>query len=148
MTPVILDAGLILRFVARRYDVSVELLRGRRRSRDLVAPRHAAIWLAKRLLPSRSLPQLANVFNRDHTTIMHAIRSIDDRRSWDDGLAAELLTMEAEIRAMAPIPSEDQEAALRLAGHISDHLTRMVNHFAARDPVGFLAAVGRVFEER
>ncbi len=64
MNGVLLDAGMILRFVSHRYRVPVEAVRGRRRSADLVRPRWVAMWLARRLLPSRSLAELGLVFNR------------------------------------------------------------------------------------
>ena len=48
-----------------------------RRSRPLARPRQMAMYLAKKLT-SRSLPEIGRKFsNRDHTTVIHAVKTID-----------------------------------------------------------------------
>ena len=48
-----------------------------RRSRPLARPRQMAMYLAKKLT-SRSLPEIGREFsNRDHTTVIHAVKTID-----------------------------------------------------------------------
>ena len=48
-----------------------------RRSRYLVRPRQTAIYLAK-ILTSKSLPEIGRTFsNRDHTTVIHSVKTID-----------------------------------------------------------------------
>lgn len=67
----------ILRVVSRHYGVSRGDLLSQRRHRSVVWPRQIGMYLAKRLT-SRSLPEIGRRFgNRDHTTVLHAIRKID-----------------------------------------------------------------------
>ena len=48
-----------------------------RRSRPLARPRQIAMYLAKKLT-TRSLPEIGRKFaNRDHTTVIHAVKTID-----------------------------------------------------------------------
>ena len=57
-----------------------------RRSRYLVRPRQTAIYLAK-LLTSKSLPEIGRAFsNRDHTTVIHSVKTIERMRQEDKEL--------------------------------------------------------------
>lgn len=62
--------------VAERHRVCLRDLLSRRRSRSLALPRHLAIWLARHITPC-SLPEIGRAFDRDHTTVMHAIARVD-----------------------------------------------------------------------
>ena len=67
----------ILRIVSRHYAVSKQDILSERRHRSVVRPRQVGMYLAKHLT-SRSLPEIGRRFgNRDHTTVLHAIRKID-----------------------------------------------------------------------
>ncbi len=67
----------ILRVVIRNYGVSKQDLLSQRRHRSVVVPRQIAMYLAKQLT-SRSLPEIGRRFgNRDHTTVLHAVRKIE-----------------------------------------------------------------------
>lgn len=66
----------IQRRVAEFFGVSVEELRGKRRHRTIVLPRHLAMYLARELTEA-SLPEIGRSFGgRDHTTILHALEKI------------------------------------------------------------------------
>lgn len=66
----------ILRIVSRHYGVSRTDLLSERRHRSVVLPRQVGMYLAKQLT-ARSLPEIGRRFgNRDHTTVLHAIRKI------------------------------------------------------------------------
>ncbi|MCB8829719.1 chromosomal replication initiator protein DnaA, partial [Escherichia coli] len=68
----------IQRIVARHYNVSKQDLLSNRRTRTIVKPRQIAMYLAKMLTP-RSLPEIGRRFGgRDHTTVLHAVRKIED----------------------------------------------------------------------
>jgi chromosomal replication initiator protein len=64
-----------------------------RRARAVARPRQVAMYLAKQLTP-RSLPEIGRKFgNRDHTTVMHAIRRIDELRAVDAVLNEDVETL-------------------------------------------------------
>ncbi len=80
----------IQRIVARHYNVSKTELLSNRRTRTIVKPRQIAMYLAKIMTP-RSLPEIGRRFGgRDHTTVLHAVRKIEDLAGNDNGLAQEL----------------------------------------------------------
>ncbi|MFT4359532.1 chromosomal replication initiator protein DnaA, partial [Bartonella bacilliformis] len=80
----------IQRTVARHYNVSKQDLLSNRRTRTIVKPRQVAMYLAKMLTP-RSLPEIGRRFGgRDHTTVLHAVRKIEDLVCDDQTLAKEL----------------------------------------------------------
>ena len=80
----------IQRIVARHYNVSKTELLSNRRTRTIVKPRQIAMYLAKVLTP-RSLPEIGRRFGgRDHTTVLHAVRKIEELISGDKGLADEI----------------------------------------------------------
>ncbi len=62
--------------VAAEYHTSPNALIGISRIKELVLPRHIAIYLIYKYL-DLSLPKLATIFNRDHTTILYAYRKIE-----------------------------------------------------------------------
>ena len=54
-----------------------------RRSRSIARPRQIAMYLAKQLT-QRSLPEIGRKFGgRDHTTVMHAVKKVDELRAAD-----------------------------------------------------------------
>ncbi|WP_332065320.1 chromosomal replication initiator protein DnaA [Bartonella sp. CB189] len=80
----------IQRAVARHYNISKQDLLSNRRTRTVVKPRQIAMYLAKILTP-RSLPEIGRRFGgRDHTTVLHAVRKIEDLVCDDQTLAKEL----------------------------------------------------------
>ncbi|WCR55581.1 chromosomal replication initiator protein DnaA [Bartonella clarridgeiae] len=80
----------IQRTVARHYNISRQDLLSNRRTRTVVKPRQVAMYLAKVLTP-RSLPEIGRRFGgRDHTTVLHAVRKIEDLVCDDQTLAKEL----------------------------------------------------------
>src|SRR5690606_22194257 len=80
----------IQRVVARHYSVSRTELLSARRTRTIVKPRQVAMYLAKSMTP-RSLPEIGRRFGgRDHTTVLHAVRKIEDLSGTDTTLAQEI----------------------------------------------------------
>lgn len=80
----------IQRIVARHYNVSKTELLSNRRTRTIVKPRQVAMYLSKVMTP-RSLPEIGRRFGgRDHTTVLHAVRKIEDLSGNDNTLAQEL----------------------------------------------------------
>ena len=80
----------IQRIVARHYNVSKTELLSNRRTRTIVKPRQVAMYLSKVLTP-RSLPEIGRRFGgRDHTTVLHAVRKIEELSGNDNTLAQEI----------------------------------------------------------
>ena len=68
---------LIQTLVCRFFKISKNEMLSSRRSRYLVRPRQTAIYLSK-ILTSKSLPEIGREFsNRDHTTIIHSVKTIE-----------------------------------------------------------------------
>ena len=64
--------------VANHFNLSVQEMLSQRRSRSLARPRQIAMYLAKQYT-TNSLPDIGRKFsNRDHTTVIHAVRKIED----------------------------------------------------------------------
>ncbi|MET3927259.1 chromosomal replication initiator protein DnaA [Devosia sp. 2618] len=80
----------ILKIVSRHYKVPRNELLSARRSRDVVRPRQIAMFLAK-ALTSRSLPEIGRRFGgRDHTTVLHSVRKVEQMIKDDLELAQEI----------------------------------------------------------
>ena len=72
--------------VAEHFNISVKEMQSSRRARTVARPRQIAMFLAKQLT-SRSLPEIGRKFDRDHTTVMHAVRKIEELIGQDSSLA-------------------------------------------------------------
>jgi chromosomal replication initiator protein len=88
----------ILRTVSKHYGVNRGDLLSGRRNRSIVRPRQIGMYLAK-LLTSRSLPEIGRRFgNRDHTTVLHAIRKIEQLMNDDTQLREEVELLKRLLR--------------------------------------------------
>ncbi len=77
---------LIQSIVCKFFKISKNEMLSSRRSRYLVRPRQTAIYLAK-ILTSKSLPEIGREFsNRDHTTIIHSVKTIEKLKQGDNEL--------------------------------------------------------------
>jgi len=80
----------IQRKVAEHYNVRLSDLIGPKRLRTIARPRQVAMYLSKQLTP-RSLPEIGRRFGgRDHTTIMHGVRKIEELITTDSQLSDDL----------------------------------------------------------
>jgi chromosomal replication initiator protein len=69
-----------------------------RRNRAIARPRQAAMWLAKQLT-TRSLPDIGRRFGgRDHTTVLHAVRRIEELKAGDPQLTRDLEALVRKLR--------------------------------------------------
>ena len=80
----------IKRKVADHYNIRLSDMVGPKRTRCYARPRQVAMYLCKQLT-SRSLPEIGRSFGgRDHTTVMHGVRRIDELRLQDAEIADDL----------------------------------------------------------
>ena len=80
--------------VAEHFKIRISDMSSARRSRAVARPRQVAMYLSKQLT-SRSLPEIGRAFGgRDHTTVMHAVRKVEELVKLDTAFAedVELLT--------------------------------------------------------
>jgi len=76
--------------VAEHYNIKISEMHSARRSRAIARPRQVAMYLAKQLT-ARSLPDIGRKFGgRDHTTVMHAIKRVEELRQTDSGFAEDV----------------------------------------------------------
>ncbi len=88
---------LIQSLVCKFFKISKNEMLSSRRSRYLVRPRQTAIYLTK-ILTSKSLPEIGREFsNRDHTTIIHSVKTIEKLKQNDLELSANIDTLKNKI---------------------------------------------------
>tara|TARA_B100000674_G_scaffold419504_1_gene370366 strand:- start:1863 stop:3281 length:1419 start_codon:yes stop_codon:yes gene_type:complete len=88
---------LIQTIVCKFFKISKNEMLSSRRSRYLVRPRQAAIYLTK-ILTSKSLPEIGREFsNRDHTTIIHSVRTIEKLKEKDPQMVDNLNKLKNQI---------------------------------------------------
>lgn len=80
----------IQKAVAGHYNIKLSEMHSARRSRVVARPRQVAMYLAKRLT-SKSLPEIGRKFGgKDHTTVMHAVKRIEELRASDNDLSTDI----------------------------------------------------------
>ena len=88
---------LIQSSVCKFFKISKNEMLSSRRSRYLVRPRQAAIYLTK-ILTSKSLPEIGREFsNRDHTTVIHSVKAIEKLKLIDENLNKSLNKLKNDI---------------------------------------------------
>jgi chromosomal replication initiator protein len=89
----------ILRKVADHYNLRMSDLLSPRRARAVARPRQVAMYLAK-MLTSKSLPDIGRRFGgRDHTTVIHAVRKIEELRASDSQIAEDVELLRRMLEA-------------------------------------------------
>ena len=89
----------IQRKVSDHYNIRLSDLIGPRRMRTYARPRQIAMYLAKQLT-SRSLPEIGRRFGgRDHTTVIHGVRRIEELKSRDSQIAEDLELLRRSLEA-------------------------------------------------
>ena len=88
---------LIQTTVCKFFKISKSEMLSSRRSRYLVRPRQTAIYLTK-ILTSKSLPEIGREFsNRDHTTIIHSVKTIEKLREKDPQVVENINKLKNQI---------------------------------------------------
>ncbi len=80
----VITVDKIQNVVSNYFNIGLSEMLSQRRSRPLARPRQVAMYLAKKLT-TRSLPEIGRRFaNRDHTTVIHAVKTITRLSEQDD----------------------------------------------------------------
>lgn len=94
-----LTVDRIQRAVCEEFNVTLTDMTSKRRARVIARPRQVAMYLSKKLT-KRSLPDIGRRFGgRDHTTVMHAVKRIDELRAADAEFNAQIETVEGVLKA-------------------------------------------------
>ena len=89
----------IQRKVSEHYNIRLSDMIGPKRLRTYARPRQIAMFLSKQLT-SRSLPEIGRRFGgRDHTTVMHGVKRIEELRSQDGQIAEDLEMLRRALEA-------------------------------------------------
>lgn len=89
----------IQRKVSEHYNIRLSDMIGPKRVRTYARPRQVAMYLAKQLT-SRSLPEIGRRFGgRDHTTVMHGVKRIEDLKVQDGQVAEDLEMLRRALEA-------------------------------------------------
>jgi len=85
--------------VAAHFNIRTSDMHSARRARSVARPRQVAMYLAKQLT-SRSLPEIGRKFGgRDHTTVMHAVKKVDELRERDASFAEDVELLRRMLEA-------------------------------------------------
>jgi chromosomal replication initiator protein len=88
----------IQKTVAEHYSLTQADLISERRARAVARPRQVAMWLAKQIT-TRSLPDIGRRFGgRDHTTVLHAVRRIEQLKAEDPAIARDTDVLLRKLR--------------------------------------------------
>jgi chromosomal replication initiator protein len=88
----------IQKTVAEYFKIKISDMHSKKRNRNVARPRQVAMALAKDLT-QMSLPEIGEAFgNRDHTTVLHACRTIASLRKQDTGLNRDYLILEQVLK--------------------------------------------------
>ena len=89
----------IIRKVSDHYNLRMTDLLSPRRARSVARPRQVAMFLAK-TLTSKSLPEIGRRFGgRDHTTVIHAVKKIEELKSIDNQIAEDVELLRRMLEA-------------------------------------------------
>jgi chromosomal replication initiator protein len=89
----------IMKKVCEHYNLRMSDMVSPRRTRSIARPRQMAMYLAKKLTP-RSYPEIGRKFGgRDHTTVLHGVRKIEELIAQDPQLAEDALLLERKLES-------------------------------------------------
>jgi chromosomal replication initiator protein len=89
----------IIRKVADHYNLRLSDMLSPRRARSVARPRQVAMFLSK-MLTSKSLPEIGRRFGgRDHTTVIHAVRKIEELKAVDNQIAEDVELLRRMLEA-------------------------------------------------
>jgi chromosomal replication initiator protein len=87
----------VSRAVAKEFGITLSALRSSRRSQALVLPRQCAMWLCRTLCHA-SYPELGAFFERQHSSVIHAVRKLEARLDKEPALRQRLARLEGACR--------------------------------------------------
>ena len=87
----------IQNIVASYFNLKIDEMLSARRSRSLARPRQIAMYLAKQNT-TNSLPEIGRKFsNRDHTTVIHAVKKIEELMKKDNEIKQNVMEIKKKL---------------------------------------------------
>lgn len=96
--PVNVTIDKILHTVSSHYNITVDDMKSRKRISSIASARHVAVYIIKKMT-DRSLPAIGREFNRDHTTIINSIDTVEKRLASDPAFDAELKELMRAVKS-------------------------------------------------
>lgn len=94
----VLNISRIQDLVAKHFNITVEEIVGKKRTKHIVFPRQIAMYLSRELTDN-SLPKIGQDFGgRDHTTVIHAYDKIDKLKDTDSDLSKHLQVLKEKLK--------------------------------------------------
>lgn len=87
----------ILSTTARKYDVEVEQILGKSRTKNIKTARNVSMYITKKVL-DLSLLQIGKLMNRDHSTVHSNIQAVEEEIQMNDKMNNDILDIIAEIK--------------------------------------------------
>jgi chromosomal replication initiator protein len=91
---------MIAGVVCDHFSLRPADLHSKRRSRNVAVPRQVAMYLCRRLLGNASFPHIGELFDRDHSTVIHATTVTERRIKEDSAFQATVERLERTIRGL------------------------------------------------
>jgi len=95
--PVNVTIDKIFKVVEKRFGVTKDAMLGEKQSKDVALPRHYAVYLISKIT-SMSFPNIAKLFNRDHSTIHSSFNLIDKKVKLEPEVSVEITAMLDEVK--------------------------------------------------
>ncbi|MFZ5798091.1 MAG: chromosomal replication initiator protein DnaA [Desulfobulbus sp.] len=96
-TPDRLNGEAIMNFISTQFRVSVEDLKSRSRKRSIAFPRQVAMYMTRKHT-DKSLADIGGLYNRDHSTVLHAIRTITRDMSRNTSVLEQIELLDRKLR--------------------------------------------------
>ena len=93
-----LMADKIIENISKRYDISVEDIKGKKRTKEIVSARHIAVYVVREVT-GMSFPNIAKLFNRDHTTMLSSIDVVEEEMSKNSAYEHEIDSIIKEFKS-------------------------------------------------
>ncbi len=96
--PVSVTIDRILDKAAKKYGVTVEDIKGAKRNKEIAHARHVSIYMIRKLT-DRSLPQIGKILQRDHTTILNSLKTIEKEIGSNSAIDIEIGELMKEFKS-------------------------------------------------
>jgi len=131
----------IIARTAREFGVSPDHLTGRKRNQEIVRPRHVAMYLAFKMT-RETATSIGKAFNRDHTTVLHAIGKVEALITRDEDLDFAVAAIKRDIPSQMGARLALIDTVVLTTNRLREKLCAM----AWTDPEGVMTALSSIAE--